>query len=105
MVTGFGKPNIQKSFWNSLPQALLVLLLAGGIVQLTYMTALTLYKHVETSQKASSKQQEIEDLNNQIAVLKERTNQAKADRAYLERLARKQGFVKRGETVIVSKGR
>lgn len=104
-VTGISKPKFQQPLWGYLPQALLVLLLAGGLVQLTYMTATTLHKHVETSQEANQKQQEIEDLKNQIAILGERANQAKTDQTYLERLARKQGFIKRGETVIVPKGR
>jgi cell division protein FtsB len=104
-VTGIGKLRTQKPLWALLPQVVLTLLLASGLIQLTIWTSATLSKHFEANQAASSERQAIQDLQAEIAVLKERTQQAKTDNTYLERLARKQGFVKRGETVIVPKVR
>jgi cell division protein FtsB len=104
-VTGISKIKTVKPLWVFLPQALLTVLLAVGLVQLTYWTGSTLHRHFEASQVASAKQQKIQEIQNEIAVLKERAQQAKSDKTYLERLARKQGFVKRGETVIVPKVR
>jgi cell division protein FtsB len=104
-VTGIGKIKTIKPLWVLLPQALLTLLLAVGLVQLTYWTGSTLHRHFEASQVANSERQKIQEIKNDIAVLKERAQQAKSDKTYLERLARKQGFVKRGETVIVPKVR
>jgi cell division protein FtsB len=104
-VTGIGKFKTQKPLWAFLPQMAFTLLLAGGLIQLTIWTGATLSKHFEANQAANVERQAIENLQSEIAVLKERTQQAKTDKTYLERLARKQGFVRRGETVIVPKGR
>jgi cell division protein FtsB len=104
-VTSIGKFKTQKPMWAVLPQAVLTLLLAGGLIQLTIWTGATLSKHFEASNAATLERQAIADLQNEIVVLKERTQQAKSDQTYLERLARKQGFVRRGETVIVPKVR
>jgi cell division protein FtsB len=104
-VTGFGKIKTAKPLWAFLPQVLLTLLLAGGLVQLTYWTGTTLYRHFEASQAANLERQNIQAIKDEIAVLKERAEQARTDKTYLERLARKQGFVRRSETVIVPKVR
>ncbi len=94
-----------KPLRHFLPQLLLTVLLGAGLIQLTIMTSVTLYRHVEASQTAAIEEARIAALQNEINVLKERATQARTDTLYLERLARKQGFVKRGEQVLVPKVR
>ena len=83
------------------PQFLLTLVLAAGLMQLTIWTGATLYRHLEAAQAAKLEQQKIDALKLELKLLTERAKQAREDKLYLERLARKQGFVQRGETVIV----
>ena len=104
-VTGLGKITSLRPLRNFLPQLLLTILLGLGLLQLTIWTGLTLYRHVDAAQAASVEQERINKLKLEIKLLKERATQAREDTLYLERLARKQGFVKRGETVIVPKVR
>ncbi len=104
-VTNLGKITTPRPLRNFLPQLLLTFLLGLGLVQLTIWTGLTLYRHVESAQAAGVEQEKINTLKLEIKLLKERATQAREDKLYLERLARKQGFVKRGETVIVPKVR
>ena len=88
-----------------MPQALLTLLLAVGLIQLTIWTGVTLYRHVEAAQGIALEQEKIAVLKLEVQLLEQRAKQAREDSTYLERLARKQGFVKRGETVIIPKVR
>jgi cell division protein FtsB len=104
-VTGLSKTKPLRILWNSLPQVLLTALLSLGLLQLTIWTGLTLHRHVEAAAAASVEQQKITELKRDIKLLRERATQARENKLYLERLARKQGFVKRGETVIVPKVR
>ena len=104
-VTGLGKTTTLRPLRNFLPQLLLTILLGLGLLQLTIWTGLTLYRHVDAAQAASTETERINKLKLEIKLLKERATQAREDKLYLERLARKQGFVKRGETVIVPKVR
>ena len=104
-VTGLGKLTTLRPLRNFVPQWLLTILLGLGLLQLTIWTGLTLYRHMDAVQAASFEQLKIDELKLDIKVLKERATQAREDKLYLERLARKQGFVKRDETVIVPKVR
>jgi cell division protein FtsB len=104
-VTGFGKLATIRPLRSFVPQVLLTLLLGFGLVQLTLWTGATLYRHMDATQAASFEQRKIDLLKLEVKSLQERATQARLDKLYLERLARKQGFVKRGETVIVPKVR
>jgi cell division protein FtsB len=105
LVTGLGKITTLRPLRNFVPQLLLTILLGLGLLQLTIWTGLTLYRHMDAAQAASLEQLKINELKLEVKVLKERATQARQDKLYLERLARKQGFVKSGETVIVPKVR
>lgn len=105
VVTGLGKITSIRPLRSFIPQLLLTLLLAAGLIQLTIWTGATLYRHMDAAQAAQLEQQKINALKLELKLLEERAKQAREDKTYLERLARKQGFVQRGETVIVPKVR
>jgi cell division protein FtsB len=104
-VTGLSKLQQIRPLRSFIPQLVLTLLLAAGLVQLTLWTGATLYRHVDAAQAASLEQAKITNLKLEVKLLEERAKQAREDKLYLERLARKQGFVMRGETVIVPRVR
>ncbi len=105
VVTGLGKTITIRPLRSFIPQLLLTFLLAAGLVQLTIWTGATLYRHMDALAASQLEQQKINALKLELKLLEDRAKQAKQDKTYLERLARRQGFVKRGETVIVPKAR
>ncbi len=104
-MTGLSKLQQVRPLRSFVPQLLLTLLLAAGLVQLTLWTGATLYRHVDAAQTTSLELAKIANLKLEVKLLEERAKQARQDKLYLERLARKQGFVMRGETVIVPRVR
>jgi cell division protein FtsB len=104
-VTDLSKLQQIRPLRSFVPQLLLTLLLAAGLVQLTLWTGATLYRHVDAAQAASLELARIANLKLEVKLLEERAKQARQDKLYLERLARKQGFVMRGEIVIVPRVR
>ncbi len=100
-MTGLSKLKTIRPLRTFVPQLLLTLVLAAGLVQLTIWTGATLYRHLDAAQASNLELQKISALKLELKLLTERAKQAREDKLYLERLARKQGFVRRGETVIV----
>lgn len=76
-------------------------LLALGIVQLTFHFANIIYRSTTWSQQIVLSKERISDLEKNIRVLKDATENV-SDPAYMEQLARCEGFVKENEQIIVS---
>lgn len=86
-----------------LPVALMLasLLLALGIVQLTFQLGNTVYRSITWKQDTRATQQRVKDLQRDVKILQDAEHWA-SDPAYLEELARCQGFVGINESVVVS---
>lgn len=76
-------------------------LLALGIVQLTFHFANIIYRSTTWSQQIVLSKERIAELEKNIRVLKDATENV-SDPAYMEQLARCEGFVKENEQIIVS---
>jgi cell division protein FtsB len=84
------------------PTMLMIGIAALGLLQITALVLLTLYRHFDWSYRADLKRQQVQQLELEVKELRERVKLS-TDPAYLEGLARKQGFVRDGERVIVPK--
>ncbi|WP_034386605.1 hypothetical protein [Deinococcus sp. YIM 77859] len=95
-----------RAFWRQVQRLPVTLMLASvlaglGIVQLTFQLGNLVYRSVTWSGETRQTQQRIRDLERDLRVLRE-AEQAAFDPAYLEILARCQGFVGAEEKVVVS---
>ncbi len=84
---------------------LLIALAAIGVLHATALMVVTLYRDHAWNQQATETRQRIKRLELQVNQLTERRRKASTDEAYLEELARNQGFVKKTETVTVAEQR
>ncbi len=81
---------------------LLIALAAIGVLHATALMVVTLYRDHAWNQQAAETRQRIKQLELQVNQLTERRRKASTDEAYLEELARNQGFVRKTETVTVA---
>jgi cell division protein FtsB len=85
-----------------IPATLFTIVAAVGLLQITALILLTLYRHFDWSYQAEQKRAVVQQLQLEVKELRER-QKLSSDPAYLEGLARKQGFIRDGERVIVPK--
>ena len=85
-----------------IPATLMIVVAALGLLQITALVLLTLYRHFDWSYQADQKRAVVQQLELEVGELRERVRLS-SDPAYLEGLARKQGFIQDGERVIVPK--
>ncbi len=85
-----------------IPVTLMMVVAALGLLQITALILLTLYRHFDWSYQADLKRQTVQQLQLEVGELRERVRLS-SDPAYMEGLARKQGFIQDGERVIVPK--
>ena len=85
-----------------IPATLMIAVAALGLLQITALILLTLYRHFEWTHQADLKRAVVQQLQLEVGELRERVRLS-SDPAYLEGLARKQGFIQDGERVIVPK--
>jgi hypothetical protein len=85
-----------------IPTTLMVVIAALGLLQITALVLLTLYRHFDWSYQADQKRAVVQQLQLEVKELRERVRLS-SDPAYLEGLARKQGFIGEAERVIVPK--
>lgn len=85
-----------------IPATLMIAVAALGLLQITALILLTLYRHFDWSYQAELKRGVVQQLQLEVKELRERVRLS-SDPAYLEGLARKQGFIQDGERVIVPK--
>lgn len=91
-----------RSAREHVPVTVFTVIAALGVLQITALVLLTLYRHFDWSAQAARERAQVQQLQLEVKELRERV-QLSSDPAYLEGLARKQGFVKQGERVIVPK--
>jgi predicted signal transduction protein with EAL and GGDEF domain len=84
------------------PATLMIVVAALGLLQITALILLTLYRHFDWSYQADQKRVTVQQLQLEVKELRERVRLS-SDPAYLEGLARKQGFIQDDERVIVPK--
>ncbi|MFC5849745.1 cell division protein FtsB [Deinococcus petrolearius] len=89
--------------WQRLPVTLIVasLLLGLGIVQLAFQLGNTAYRSVTWTRETRETRVRVAALERDVMVLQEAERSA-SDPAYLQELARCQGFVGQSETVVVA---
>ena len=85
-----------------IPATLMIVVAALGLLQITALILLTLYRHFDWTYQADLKRTSVQQLQLEVNELRERVRLS-SDPAYLEGLARKQGFIQDGERVIVPK--
>ncbi len=96
------EPLTLKGLRERIPTLLMTLVAALGLLQITALILLTLYRHFDWSYRADLKRQEVQQLQLEVKELQQRVKLS-TDPAYLEGLARKQGFIREGERVVVPK--
>jgi thiol:disulfide interchange protein len=82
---------------------ILTLVIALGVLQITALLGLTMFRQLEVNANIRNEQVRVTQLQNQVADLKTRFQEAKNDPVYLEFTARNLGFIKKGERVIIPK--
>jgi cell division protein FtsB len=82
---------------------ILTLVIALGVLQISALLGLTLFRQLEVSANIQSEQAHVKKLQNEVNDLKTRFSEAKTDPVYLEFSARNLGFIKKGERVIIPK--
>lgn len=80
---------------------ILLALAAIGVLHTTALVVVTLYRDHAWNQQAQDTAARIQRLEREVNQLTTRRAKASTDTRYLEELARKQGFVKKTETVTV----
>lgn len=82
--------------------ALVVMILAAaGVVQITVLVSMSLYRHHAWTLEAGGARDRIAALEREVDDLSTGVARLSNDASYLETLARRQGFVRKGERVIV----
>jgi cell division protein FtsB len=94
--------SLLRSAREHIPATLFTVVAALGLLQITALILLTLYRHFDWSYQAEQKRAVVQQLQLEVKELRER-QKLSSDPAYLEGLARKQGFIREGERVIVPK--
>ena len=89
-----------RSLREQVPATLFTVVAALGLLQITGLVLLTLYRHFDWSAQAAQERAVVQQLRLEVKELRDRVKLS-SDPAYLEGLARQQGFVKDGERVIV----
>lgn len=92
--------------WHTLSRLPVTLMIASvllglGIVQLSFQLGNTIYRSVTWKQETQQTAGRVKTLQRDVNILRDAEKSA-SDPAYLEELARCQGFVGRGESVIVA---
>ena len=89
--------------WQRLPLTLIIasLLLGLGIVQLAFQLGNTAYRSVTWTRETRETRVRVAALERDVAVLQDAERSA-SDPAYLQELARCQGFVGKSETVLIA---
>lgn len=80
---------------------ILLVLATIGVLHATALVVVTLYRDHAWNQQARDTAVRIHELQREVNQLTTRRAKASTDERYLEELARKQGFVKKTETVTV----
>jgi cell division protein FtsB len=80
---------------------ILLVLATIGVLHATALVVVTLYRDHAWNQQAADTRQRIHQLQREVNQLTTRRAKASTDERYLEELARRQGFVKKTETVTV----
>ncbi len=94
--------SLLRSVREHVPATIFTVVVALGVLQITALVLLTLYRHFDWSYQAGQQRARVQQLQLEVKELRERVKLS-TDPAYLEGLARKQGFIKDGERVIVPK--
>ncbi len=76
-------------------------LAAVGVLHATALLVVTVYRNYAWNQQAQETTARIQRLELEVNQLTTRRAKASTDNRYLEELSRKQGFVKKSETVTV----
>jgi cell division protein FtsB len=74
---------------------------ALGIAHVTALILMSVYRHSYFTQQADLTAGRISALKSEVRELEVRAAKARSDRDYLEQLARRQGFVRKSERVMV----
>lgn len=80
---------------------ILLVLAAIGVLHATALVVVTLYRDHAWNQQAEDTRARIQRLEHEVNQLTTRRAKASTDERYLEELARRQGFVRKTETVTV----
>jgi cell division protein FtsB len=80
---------------------ILTLVIALGLLQLSALLGLTLFRQLEMNANIRAEQARVVKLQDDVKALKTRLTQAKTDPVYLEFSARKLGFIQKNERVII----
>ena len=80
---------------------ILTLVIALGLLQISALLGLTLFRQIEMSANIAEEQARVIKLQDQVKDLKTRFSEAKTDPVYLEFAARNLGFIKKGERVVI----
>ncbi len=80
---------------------ILTLVIALGLLQISALLGLTLFRQLEMNANIRSEQTRVIKLQEDVKNQKTRFQEAKTDPVYLEFAARNLGFIKKGERVIV----
>jgi cell division protein FtsB len=91
----------QTGAFEQFGRAVLFAVAALGIAHATSLILMSAYRHSFWSQQSVSTVQRIAALRTEVRELEDRAARARSDREYLEQLARRQGFVRPSERVIV----
>jgi cell division protein FtsB len=94
-------PEFQGGWPEQFSRVVLLVLVALGIAHVTALILMSGYRHSLRSQQAALTADRIAALKSEVRELEVRATKARADRGYLEELARRQGFVRKSEQVIV----
>ena len=93
--------DFQGGWPEQLGRVVLLALVALGIAHVTALILMSGYRHSFWSQQSALTTDRIAALKSEVRELEVRAAKARSDRGYLEELARRQGFVRKSERVIV----
>lgn len=104
--TRLGEQGTWAGRWRTLGRLPVTLMLASvllglGIVQLTFHLGNSMYRSFTWTQQITQTRARVQALQRDVNILRD-AEQAAQDPAYLEELARCQGYVRRSESVIVA---
>jgi cell division protein FtsB len=101
MSTSHAGAEIQGGPLEQFGRVVLFVVAALGIAHVTALILMSGYRHSFWSQQSVVTTDRIAALKSEVRELEVRAAKARSDRAYLEELARRQGFVRKSERVIV----
>jgi cell division protein FtsB len=101
VIQGNKKPKLPSR--ETVLYGILTLVIGLGILQISALLGLTLFRQLEMSANINTEQRQVNTLQSEIKDLNTRLEQAKTDPVYLETAARNLGFIKKGEKVIIPK--